>query len=102
MKFQQENEEFTQWKEEEEKRVEEKVETPTAPTSFADALLRKLTIKEEKAQPKGVYPSHLCCRTADFAKLHQSLGLSLAIMNKSRHGKFRKFQRFPRRESTKL
>ena len=55
VKFQQENEEFTQWKEEEEKEAEEKAETPTAPTSFADALLRKLTIKEDKTQTKGSY-----------------------------------------------
>ena len=41
-------EEFTQWKEEEEVA---KVESPvTAPTSFADALLRKLNIKDDGGQ----------------------------------------------------
>ena len=47
VKFQQENEEFTQWREEDEKAAE-KVETPpAAPTSFAEALLRKLNMKDD-------------------------------------------------------
>jgi hypothetical protein len=50
VKLQQEKEDFTQWNEEEEKPV---AEAPPAPTSFADALLRKLTIKEDNNQPKG-------------------------------------------------
>ena len=55
VKFQEENEEFTQWKEEEEKAAE-KVETvPAPPTSFADALLRKLNMKDnsESNGPKS-------------------------------------------------
>ena len=53
--FQQEDEEFTQWREEDEKAAE-KVETPqAAPTSFAEALLRKLNMKgdSESNGPKG-------------------------------------------------
>ena len=47
MKFQQEDEEFTQWKEEEEKAAVKIEVVPTAPTSFADALLRKLNMKND-------------------------------------------------------
>lgn len=43
-------EDFTQWKDEEEEEIA-KVESPlTAPTSFADALLRKLNIKDNGGQ----------------------------------------------------
>ena len=55
VKFQLLGEEFSQWKEEEEKEAA-KVESPTAPpTSFADALLRKLNFKEgsDDANAKG-------------------------------------------------
>ena len=47
VKFQQEDEEFTQWKEEEEKAAVKIEVVPTAPTSFADALLRKLNMKSD-------------------------------------------------------
>ena len=49
VKLQEENEEFTQWKEEDEKAIEKEkaAVTPTAPTSFADALLRKLNMKDD-------------------------------------------------------
>lgn len=52
MKLQQENEEFTQWKEEDEKAAEKVEIIPTAPTSFADALLRKLNMKDD-SESKG-------------------------------------------------
>lgn len=43
-------EDFTQWKDEEEEEIG-KAESPlTAPTSFADALLRKLNIKDNGGQ----------------------------------------------------
>ena len=53
--FQSQEEEFSQWKEEEEKEAA-KVESPVAPpTSFAEALLRKMNLKggSDNASAKG-------------------------------------------------
>ena len=53
MQFQSAEEEFSQWKEEEEKEAA-KAESPVAPpTSFAEALLRKLNLKDGSNETKG-------------------------------------------------
>ena len=51
--FQQENEIFTQWNHEDQKKVAKEEEPLPPPSSFADALLRKLVVKEDTKGTKG-------------------------------------------------
>ena len=54
--FQLPNEEFTQWKEEEKVATKTEQTPEVRPTSFAEALLRKLNIAgEEEGGPKGLH-----------------------------------------------
>ena len=51
--FQLPGQQFTQWKNEEEKAIKAEQPPEQPPTSFAQALLRKLNIVEEESGPKG-------------------------------------------------
>ena len=51
--FQLPGQQFTQWKNEEEKAIKAEQPPEQPPSSFAQALLRKLNIVEEESGPKG-------------------------------------------------
>ena len=65
--FQLPSQQFTQWKNEEEKAIKAEQPPEQPPSSFAQALLRKLNIVEEESGPKGSckdaskysYPNHI-------------------------------------------
>ena len=52
--FQLPGQQFTQWKNEEEKAIKAEQPPEQPPSSFAQALLRKLNIVEEDSGPKGM------------------------------------------------
>ena len=59
--FQLPGQQFTQWKNEEEKALKAEQPPEQPPSSFAQALLRKLNIVEEDSGPKGkLHDKHLC------------------------------------------